>query len=408
MKKQYLIILFAVITALFTACQSGDVYKTLIITGQGEHNWEYSSSALQQIFDEAELFKAEILNTPAKGEDMSTFKPDFSKYQLVVLDYNGDSWSDETKASFVDYVRNGGGLVVYHPSVQAFPDWPEYNEMIGLGGFNGRDETSGPLVYYGMDGVVVDDTTKGPAGAVEERADFEVRIQVNDHPVTQGLPVRWMQANDVMLTNLRGPAKELQILATNSPRMMYWRRPGAQPPKYFPVLMAINYGNGRVFNTVLGNVDDGSGVAMQSVGFIATLLRGAEWAASGSVTQEVPFDFPTAAGPVIRTGFKAVTLEEAFDRIGSYETGSSSTKYMTFIRRQITDAAGDEKTLLDLEKKMVNVLKDANATADAKKLILRELSWMGTDYCIDAINSLSSDPELQEMVDFALTRLQAN
>ncbi len=37
--------------------------------------------------------------TPEKGGDMNTFNPDFSKYKLVVLDYNGDSWSEKTKTA---------------------------------------------------------------------------------------------------------------------------------------------------------------------------------------------------------------------------------------------------------------------------------------------------------------------
>jgi type 1 glutamine amidotransferase len=45
-----------------------------------------------------------------------------------------------------------------------------------------------------------------------------------------------------------------------------------------------------VFHTTLGH----DVAAMQCVGFIATLQRGAEWAATGNVTQKVPNDFPTA------------------------------------------------------------------------------------------------------------------
>ncbi len=42
---------------------------------------------------------------------MKKFNPDFSKYRLVVLDYNGDSWSDKTNKAFVEFVKNGGGVV---------------------------------------------------------------------------------------------------------------------------------------------------------------------------------------------------------------------------------------------------------------------------------------------------------
>jgi type 1 glutamine amidotransferase len=58
-----------------------------------------------------------------------------------------------------------------------------------------------------------------------------------------------------------------------------------------PMLMAIDYGKGRVFHTTLGHSPE----AMQCVGFIVTLERGAEWAATGKVSQQkLPEDFPTA------------------------------------------------------------------------------------------------------------------
>jgi len=57
-----------------------------------------------------------------------------------------------------------------------------------------------------------------------------------------------------------------------------------------PMLMVVQYGKGRVFHTTLGHAD----YSMEGVGFITTLLRGSEWAATGAVTLPVPEDFPTA------------------------------------------------------------------------------------------------------------------
>ncbi len=54
---------------------------------------------------------------------------------------------------------------------------------------------------------------------------------------------------------------------------------------------------------------------------------------------------------------------------------------------------------------MVEVLKNAASTIEAKKLILNELSWMGTDYCVPVVTELASVPELKDAVDFALERL---
>jgi uncharacterized protein len=57
-----------------------------------------------------------------------------------------------------------------------------------------------------------------------------------------------------------------------------------------PMLLTIRYGKGRVFHTTLGH----SAESMLDVGFVVTLDRGAEWAATGRVTQSVPANFPTA------------------------------------------------------------------------------------------------------------------
>ena len=53
--------------------------------------------------------------------------------------------------TFLDYVKNGGGVVIYHAANNAFPGWKEYNEMIGLGGWGDRTEKDGPYVYYKND-----------------------------------------------------------------------------------------------------------------------------------------------------------------------------------------------------------------------------------------------------------------
>lgn len=56
------------------------------------------------------------------------------------------------------------------------------------------------------------------------------------------------------------------------------------------MMMTIRYGRGRVFHTPMGH----GNYSQECVGFITTLQRGTEWAATGKVTQPVPKDFPTA------------------------------------------------------------------------------------------------------------------
>ena len=401
MKKQYLLLLIvAGLLTFFSACRNNATYKTLIITGQNNHNWKASYPVLKQLLDQTGMFSSEIMITPEKGGDMTTFDPDFSKYKLVVLDYNGDSWSDKTNTAFLDYVKNGGAVVVYHAADNAFPAWNEYNEMIGLGGWGNRNEKDGPYVYYKRNELVTD-TSKGIGGSHGKRHEFEVRTRITDHPITKGLPVRWLHGNDELYQQLRGPANNMQILAT-----AYADTAFGGTGRDEPMLMVINYEKGRIFHTAMGHADEGGGPAMQCVGFITTFLRGAEWAVTGSVSQEVPFDFPSAAGVILRPEFKEVTLEETMANIGNYDI-AQSTKHFTNLQSFIRKAAGDEETLLQYEKMMTKVLISNEATVEAKKLILRELSWMGSDYSVPAIKDLTTNAELKDEAEFALARLNA-
>jgi hypothetical protein len=364
MKKQYiLLILAAILIAFLPSCKKA-TFKTLIITGQSDYNWKVSSQAVKQILDETGLFTSVIMNTPSKGEDMSGFSPDFSKYKLVVLDYEGDAWPEKTNAALMDYVNKGGGVVVYNT-------------------------TSDP------------GTPTSDSVTISKRHNFEIRTRISDHPVTKGLPVRWLHPDDEIVEGLRHTGENTQVLATAFSDTSF-----SGTGRSEPVLVVGNYGNGRIFATLIGAPDEEESPALHCAGFIITLQRGAEWAVTGEVTQEVPFDFPTAAGVVLRPDFKAIDIDEAFDKLSGYDI-QKSTKYFTYLQSQIRKAAGDETALLKLEKRMAEVLKDKEASTESKKLILRELSWMGSEYSIPAIKGLAEVPELKDDVAFALTRLQS-
>ena len=134
---------------------------------------------------------------------MGNFRPDFQKYNVVVVDYNGQSWSDQTKAAFLEFVKNGGGVVIYHEADNSFPEWKEYIEIIGLGGWNKRSEKDGPYVYYKHDELVTD-TTAGSAGSHGPQHEYLVRARKADHPILKGLPVAWIHGKDELYSTLRG------------------------------------------------------------------------------------------------------------------------------------------------------------------------------------------------------------
>jgi uncharacterized protein len=257
-------------------------YKALIIDGQNNHNWKATTPVLKKVLEETGLFSVDVATAPPK--DTAGFHPKFSDYQVVVSNYNGQPWPKETESAFAEYVEKGGGFVAVHAADNSFPNWPEYNAIIGVGGWGGRNEKSGPYVRF-RDGQIVRDETKGGGGSHGARHPFLVEVRTKDHPITAGLPENWMHAIDELYDRLRGPAKNLTVLAT-----AYADPKQKGSGENEPMLMAIEYGKGRSFHTTLGHDLE----AMKCVGFQTTFTRGAEWAASGKVTQKVPADFPTA------------------------------------------------------------------------------------------------------------------
>jgi type 1 glutamine amidotransferase len=278
--------------ALAVVAQAAPPHKALIVTGQNAHDWKGTTPVLQKLLEDTGLFSVDVATSPAKGEDMSGFKPDFAGYNLVVSNYQGDAWPEETKKAFVEYVKNGGGVVIYHFACAAFPDWKEYNEIMGLGGWGGRTKETGPLLRW-RDGKIVQDTTSDPnkAGGHGPMQPFQVIIREPNHPITKGLPEKFMQVDDELYGWLRGPAKNLTVLAT-----AFAPKDKGGSDEHEPVLFTVSYGKGRVYQLALGHTPK----ELKSVAFIVPFQRGAEWAATGQVTQAVPADFPTADKATIR------------------------------------------------------------------------------------------------------------
>jgi type 1 glutamine amidotransferase len=259
--------------------------KALIVDGQNNHgNWPTTTQMMKKYLEETGLFSVEVATTAKSGTDPN-FKPQFAKYDVVVSNYNGARWPKETETAFVDYMKNGGGFVVIHAANNAFGDWKEYNDIIGLGGWGGRNEKSGPYVYLNDDGKLVRDEAKGGGGHHGPQHPFLIVIRDPNHPITKGMPRQWMHANDELYDLLRGPGENMQILGT----ALAAKDKGGSG-RHEPMLMTIEYGQGRVFHTPMGHGND----SQECVGFITVLQRGAEWAATGKVTVPVPDDFPTA------------------------------------------------------------------------------------------------------------------
>jgi len=90
-------------------------------------------------------FSVDIATTRPMDRVWLDSNPTSPKYRVIVSNYNGEDWPEPTRRAFEDYVKNGGGFVAVHAADNAFPQWAEYNRMIAVGGWGGRNDQSGPI-----------------------------------------------------------------------------------------------------------------------------------------------------------------------------------------------------------------------------------------------------------------------
>jgi len=100
-----------------------------------------------------------------------------------------------------------------------------------------------------------------------------------DSCIRKGLPLKWLRSVDKVYDSLRGPAQDLGGVAA-----AYSAPEKGGTGRHEPLLMAIGYGRGRVFHDAMGH----DARSLQDTGFQATLARGCEWAATGTVTLPAP------------------------------------------------------------------------------------------------------------------------
>jgi len=287
-------ILLTLSLGALTPLRAAEKLKVLIVDGQNNHNWQATTPFMKKALEDSGRFTVDVATTPARPrgaedqakykEEMARFQPEFTKYDVVLSNYNGDLWPEATRKALEGYVAGGkGGLVIIHAANNSFPGWVEYNEMIAMGW---RDNQFGDRLILDADGKEKRVEKGQGAGAGHGRKHaFRVVVRDPKHPVTEGMPSEWMHAADELYHGMRGPAKNVHLLAT-----AYSDKATGGTGDHEPMIWTVTYGQGRVFHTPMGHDLDG----MRCLGFVATLQRGTEWAATGKVTIPLPSDFPTA------------------------------------------------------------------------------------------------------------------
>jgi len=265
--------------------------KLLIIDGMNNHNWQDTTARIIAILQPSGLFDITVSTTPpreATAKTWAQWRPNFSSYDVILNNFNGGHspngkrWPDTVEKAFERYVIKGGGVVNFHAANNAFLNWDAYNEMIGLGWRNpsfGRGVTvdkAGKLNYIPKG--------EGLGAGHKENHNFVMTVVDKSHPITDGFPEKWMHAMEQLSHGQRGPAMNMTVLH------YAWSKDSKRNE---PIDWIVNYGDGRVYTTMLGHLMQEEGLNFRSVGFRVLLIRALEWTATQKVTYPVPDIFPT-------------------------------------------------------------------------------------------------------------------
>ncbi len=234
--------------------------KVLIITGDHGHAWKETTPYLKELLTKAGM-KVDVTETPHKDlidDNLACYDVLFLNYKDTPAGKPETRWSDANQKAFLDAVKNGKGLVVYHHASSAFIKGTEFDKEF-------EKAIAGGWRKQGNHG---------------KRHEFRVTIRKMDHPITKGLPAEFAHNNDELYQNSVMPPDSTVLATAYSDKSIDPKNSG----KHEPVVWVSTYGKGRVVENVLGH----DVPAMKDAGFQTLLVRCVEWAATGAVRTPVP------------------------------------------------------------------------------------------------------------------------
>lgn len=276
---------------IYAIAQSEKPIRTLIVDGFSNHDWKKTTLAIRGILEPTGLFLIEETTIPTDPAAREAWELDLRDFDLVIQNTNNIhdlslKWPVAAQKALEEFVRKGGGLYILHSANNAFPDWEEYNKMIGLGWRSVQDGTA-IEINPDTEELIYHPAGQGKGTNHGDRFDALIQI-IKRHPINEGFPDAWKTKNTEVYSFPRGTAKDLTVLS--------FAYDSTDTHKNWPVEWVVNYGKGKVYNSSMGHLWHGETFppAYQCVGFQTTLIRAAEWVATGVVSYPVPKNFPTA------------------------------------------------------------------------------------------------------------------
>ena len=212
---------------------SGTV-RVLIVGGGSSHDFD-------RWFNQED---SKILSAAGRATVTYTDKPDDILAALKGLDVlylsNNQPMKDAAlRKAIFDFADAGKGLLLVHPALwYNWTDWPEYNRALVGGGARSHDK-------YG---------------------EFEVRVEMPQHPVMAGVPQSFKITDELYHFERDKDGATIEVLASGK---------NIQSGKTYPSVWVVNHSKARIVCIALGH----DGAAHQDPAYRTILQNALSWAA---------------------------------------------------------------------------------------------------------------------------------
>lgn len=328
--------------------------RVLILTGRNNHNWRETTPVLTSILKDSRRFAVTVTEKPETCTAALLAEHDalLSNWNNFGSKAGPGDWPESVRTAFVDYVRDGGGVVVVHAGGTMFGEWTEFQQIIGATW--GKGTGHGPM------------------------HEFEVRMAAG-HSITEGLAS--FRTTDELWHRMAVTGEPTTLATAFSAEE---KRGSGQDE---PVARITQFGEGRCFNLTLGH----NATAMQSPGFRALLLRGTEWAATGKVT-------------IVASTLPGETdIGRMLEAAARYSFGDTRAALVDIER--LVHASSANAGLSTLLATSLAAMLSSEASVDCKAFVCKQLSIVGTAAAVPALATLLTDAELALHSRAALERI---
>ncbi len=283
----------------------------------------------------------------------------------------------ETKAQkrFLDFVRNGKGLVGIHAATDALYKWPEYGELIG-GYFSGHPWNE------------------------------SVRVKLDDpgHPLLQAFNGQGFDvADEIYQFRTHYSRDTLHVLLSLDVKHTNMDKKGIKrEDKDFGVAWIRKYGKGRVFYFSLGHRHE----IFWNEPIMRCYLDGIQYAL-GDLEADATPSARLSKEYLSRSEAKALSagLVNVLKGLETYEFGQGDTAPRQIEALVAKHQGGDKAVRNELSAGLAGIAANTRATLAGRGFACRQLALIGTDNAVPALAPLLTDDTMGDWARYAIGRI---